>query len=50
MEEVPDNKTKLLLSIFLFFNWTMATEGSKRVKWIGQDDEWQFTATFAKNI
>jgi len=28
-------------------NWTIATEGSKRVELIGQDDKRQITATFA---
>ena len=49
MEEVPDdmilNWDQTAIKYIPVSNWTMATEGSKRIELIGQDDRQQITAT-----
>ena len=54
MEEVPDdmilNWDQTTIKYIPVSNWTMATEGSKRIELIGQDDKRQITATFAGTL
>ena len=54
MEEVPDemilNWDQTAIKYIPISNWTMATEGSKRIELIGQDDKRQITATFAGTL
>ena len=54
MEEVPDemilNWDQTAIKYIPVSNWTMATEGSKRIELIGQDDNRQITATFAGTL
>jgi len=51
MEEVPDdmilNWDQTTIKYIPVSNWTMATEGSKRIELTGQDEKQQVTATFA---
>jgi len=54
MEEVPDdmilNWDQTAIKYIPVSNWTMATEGSKRIELIGQDDKRQITAAFAGTL
>ena len=54
MEEVPNdmilNWDQTAIKYIPVSNWTMATEGSKRIELIGQDDKRQITATFAGSL
>ena len=54
MEEVPDdmilNWDQTAIKYIPVSNWTMATEGSKRIELIGHDDKQQITATFAGTL
>ena len=54
MEEVPEdmvlNCDQTAIKYIPVSNWTMTTEGSKRVELIGQDGKHQITATFASTL
>lgn len=54
LEDVPNemilNWDQTAIKYIPVSNWTMATEGSKRVELIGQDDKRQITATFAGTL
>ena len=54
IEEVPDdmilNWDQTAIKYIPVSNWTMVTEGSKRIELIGQDDKRQITTTFAGTL
>ena len=53
MEEAPDmilNWDQTAIRYIPVSNWTMSTEGSKRIELIGHDDKRQITATFVGTL